>query len=216
MSSRSASYSEGDGATDPETQPEVVKMSALFELMVTDSPLGITSEEYEAMDEELCRRIEIVDGRVGFMASPSYEHQIITWNLRGALRERLPEGFAVATDLDLRLRDIPLLVRKPDVVVFRKDGWTGKAPLRAERVVLVAEVVSPGSVTVDRVDKPAEYAAAGIPHFWRVEQGFDLTVFVHELAANGAAYGQPTPFDLRYVASEPFEINLDVQALSAE
>lgn len=216
MSSRSASYGGGDGATDPGTQPEVADMSALIDLMATDSPLGITSEEYEAMDEELCRRIEIVDGRVTFRASPSYEHQIIAWNLRGALREKLPEGYAVATDLDVRLRDVPLLVRKPGVVVFRKEGWNGKSPLRGDTVVMVAEVVSPGSVTVDRVDKPAEYAAAGIPYFWRVEQGFDLTLFVYELAANGDAYTRPAPFDLKYVSSKPFEINLDVQALSAE
>jgi Uma2 family endonuclease len=197
-------------------QPEVAKMSALLDLMVTASPLGITPEEYEAMDEELCRRIEIVDGRVAFMASPSYEHQMIALNLWNALREKLPEGYGAVVDLDVRLRDTPLLVRQPDVIVFRKDGRSGKAPLRADSVVLVAEVVSPGSVTVDRVDKPAEYAAAGIPHFWRLEQGFGLTLFAYELAANGSAYTAPASFDLRYVASKPFEINLDVQALSVE
>jgi Uma2 family endonuclease len=191
-------------------------MGASFDLMATAFPLGITSEEYEAMDEELCRRIEIVDGRVAFITNPSYQHQIIAWNLRGALRDKLPYGHAVATHLDVRLRDIPLLVRQPDVVVFRKDGWNGTSPLRAENVVLVAEVVSPGSVTVDRIDKPAEYASAGIPYFWRLEQGFDLTLFAYELAANGDAYPHPASFDLKYVAKEPFEINLDVQALSVE
>ena len=191
-------------------------MSALLDLMATGSPLGITSEEYEAMDEELCRRIEIVDGRVAFTARPSYEHQIIVWNLRGALRGKLPEGYAVATDLDVRLRDIPLLVRRPGVVVFRKEGCGGKSPLRADDVVLVAEVVSPGSVTVDRVDKPAEYAAAGIPHFWRLEQGFGPTLFVYELAPHGGTYSPPVSFDLKYAASKPFEISVDVQALSVE
>jgi hypothetical protein len=71
-------------------------------------------------------------------------------------------------------------------------------------------------VTGDRVDKPAEYASAGIPHFWRLEQGFGLTLFAYELAGNGGGYAQPASFDLKYVASEPFEINFDVQALSAE
>jgi Putative restriction endonuclease len=216
MSSRSARYGDHDGATDPGTQPEVAEMSALLDLMATGSPLGITPEEYEAMDEELCRRIEIVDGRVAFVADPAYEHQIIGWNLRGALREKLPDGYAVANELDVRLREVPLLVRKPDVVVFRKGGRNGTSPLRAENVVLAAEIVSPGSVTVDRVDKPAEYAAAGIPHSWRLEQGFGLTLFVYELAANAATYAQPVSFDLKYVARAPFEIDLDVQALSVE
>jgi Putative restriction endonuclease len=29
--------------------------------------------------------------------------------------------------------------------------------------------MSPGSVTTDQTDKPAEYAAAGIRHYWRLE-----------------------------------------------
>jgi Putative restriction endonuclease len=37
-------------------------------------------------------------------------------------------------------------------------------------VLLVAEVVSPGSETTDRVLKPAQYATAGIQFHWRVEQ----------------------------------------------
>lgn len=134
---------------------------------------------------------------------------MIALNLWNALREKLPEGYGAVVDLDVRLRDTPLLVRQPDVIVFRKDGRSGKAPLRAHSVL-------PGSVTVDRVDKPAEYAAAGIPHFWRLEHGFGLTLFADELAANGSAYTAPASFDLKYVASKPFEINLDVQALSVE
>ncbi len=47
--------------------------------------------------------------------------------------------------------------------------------------MLVVEVMSPGSVTADQIDKPAEYAAAGIEHFWRVENmdnaELGLTVF---------------------------------------
>jgi Uma2 family endonuclease len=31
------------------------------------------------------------------------------------------------------------------------------------------EVESPSSLTEDRVTKPAQYAAAGIRHYWRIE-----------------------------------------------
>ncbi|MEO3788916.1 Uma2 family endonuclease [Nonomuraea sp. B10E15] len=34
--------------------------------------------------------------------------------------------------------------------------------------LLVVEIVSPGSITQDTVDKVAEYAKAGIPHYWIV------------------------------------------------
>jgi Uma2 family endonuclease len=36
-------------------------------------------------------------------------------------------------------------------------------------VVLVVEAVSPSSITLDRVTKPAIYAEMGIPYFWRID-----------------------------------------------
>jgi Uma2 family endonuclease len=86
----------------------------------------------------------------------------------------------VATSIDLRLRDVPLLNRRPDVVVYDASVPDDDA-LRPEHCLLVVEVMSPGSVTTDQHDKPAEYAAAGITHFWREEHGGTgrqtLTVF---------------------------------------
>jgi len=41
--------------------------------------------------------------------------------------------------------------------------------LRPQHCTLVVEVMSPGSVTADQTDKPAEYAVSRIPHYWRVE-----------------------------------------------
>ncbi|HYS38016.1 MAG TPA: Uma2 family endonuclease [Pseudonocardiaceae bacterium] len=83
-------------------------------------------------------------------------------------------------DVDLRLRDVPLLNRRPDVVVY-DASLPDDAALRPEHCMLVVEVMSPGSVTADQIDKPAEYAAAGIEHFWRVENmdnaELGLTVF---------------------------------------
>ncbi|MFD2491822.1 Uma2 family endonuclease [Amycolatopsis jiangsuensis] len=43
-------------------------------------------------------------------------------------------------------------------------------PTRPEHVLLVVEVVSPGSGTTDRIVKTDQYAKAGIPFYWRVEQ----------------------------------------------
>ncbi len=43
-------------------------------------------------------------------------------------------------------------------------------PTRPEHVLLVAEVVSPGSETTDRIVKADQYARAGIGFYWRTEQ----------------------------------------------
>jgi Uma2 family endonuclease len=53
--------------------------------------------------------------------------------------------------------------------------WQGAAfhtfGYHAAGVLLAVEVVSAGSLTMDRVAKPAIYAQAGIPLFWRVDEG---------------------------------------------
>jgi Uma2 family endonuclease len=46
----------------------------------------------------------------------------------------------------------------------------GDAKALRAHCALVVEVMSPGSVTTDQTDKPAEYAAARILHYWRLEQ----------------------------------------------
>ena len=53
--------------------------------------------------------------------------------------------------------------RVPDLVVVREgiDLWDAKTISPAD-VELVIESVSPGSVTEDRITKPAQYAAQGI------------------------------------------------------
>ena len=74
----------------------------------------------------------------------------------------------VNSDVDLRLRDVPLLNRRPDVVLYRCLDRERGERLRAEHALLVIEIVSPGSETQDTTDKPGEYAKAGIPHYWIV------------------------------------------------
>jgi len=74
-------------------------------------------------------------------------------------------------------------VPKPDVVVYDKrdlDVFTAEC-VPIEKVALVVEVVSPGSRQDDRVRKPAMFAAAKVPYYWRVERGDDGLPVVHEL-----------------------------------
>ena len=76
-------------------------------------------------------------------------------------------------------------VRAPDVLVYAADAPShGRVPL--DKVLAVVEVVSPGSETTDRVVKPLEYAEAGIPYYWRVENAEDEPV-VHTYKLDRAA-----------------------------
>lgn len=72
--------------------------------------------------------------------------------------------------------------RVPDVVVCRRLP-RGATRLHVEDVLLAVEVLSPSSVLNDRVSKPAQYAAAGIPHYWLLEPDAPA-LLVHELHDN--------------------------------
>ncbi|MCT2585296.1 Uma2 family endonuclease [Actinophytocola sp. S1-96] len=128
-------------------------------------PDGLSAGDYDALPEERRRRIEVVDGGVVTRLDPPRFHQRATRRLANHL-----DGarYAVDTDVELRLRDVPLLSRRPDIAVY-EAALPVDSVLRPEHCLLVVEVMSPQSISMDQIAKPAEYAAAGIEHFWRLE-----------------------------------------------
>jgi Uma2 family endonuclease len=75
--------------------------------------------------------------------------------------------------------------RIPDLTVWARplpsSVWTALSDL-----LLVVEIVSPGSREMDAVTKRTEYARAGIPRYWVVERDAAQTVTLHTLAPDGA------------------------------
>jgi Uma2 family endonuclease len=135
------------------------------------SSLLLTEEGYEALPSELCKSIEVVNGRVIFRESPSPGHQRVSRNLTMALlaaRPPLP-CLDVLQDTDMRYRHRnphvaragkKFTFRRPDIAVLRclKPGalpWSDD--------VLVAIEITSSDDDVDFNDKRAEYAAQGIP-----------------------------------------------------
>jgi Uma2 family endonuclease len=144
-------------------------------LTIRPQPALVTAEEYEALPEEIAKAIEIVDGYVVYCASPTLDHQTAARRLANLLERHARMAMAdghecvvVNTDVDLRLRDVPLHNRRPDVVLYRCLSPERRERLRAEHALLVVEIVSPGSEIQDTADKLGEYAGAGIPHYWIV------------------------------------------------
>src|SRR5262245_46631799 len=129
-------------------------------------PLVVTPQEYESLPES--RLLELVDGVVHAMTPATRRHQEITDNLKLALRRLCPKEFVAVREQELRMHDD--LRRVPDLMVIKAEAddqqryWFSPA-----ETILVVEVVSPHTRTVDRLHKPAEYADAGIGHYWRVE-----------------------------------------------
>ena len=56
--------------------------------------------------------------------------------------------------------------------------------LSVDDVLLVVEIISPGSEATDTVAKRTEYAGAGIPQYWTVDQDPAQTVTMYRLDGN--------------------------------
>src|SRR4051812_16926938 len=124
----------------------------------------VTAEQYATWTAEQCAGIEIVDGMVVAGPSASKRHNRLARVLANALDVAAGPEWNADTDFDVRLQDVPLNNRRPDVTVYRAET-IDVTPTR-----LVVEVVSPGSETTDRIVKADQYARAGIQFYWRVEQ----------------------------------------------
>jgi Uma2 family endonuclease len=187
-------------------------MTALPDWMISTGD-GLTAADYEALPEEVCRQIEIVDGAIFVSPSPRRAHQHLAHNLVTALKSAAgPEGTAVG-DVDLRLRDVPLLNRRPDVVVY-DASLPDDAVLRPEHCLLVIEIMSQGSMTLDRIDKPGEYAASGITHFWRIESDDQkINVFRYQLDPMTRTYALVGLDTGRLDVKEPVRLNVDLDEL---
>ena len=176
---------------------------------------GLTPEDYVGLPEEVCRCIEIIDGGVLVNPSPSRSHQRVMRRLAHVLEDACEAGVEVATSVDLRLRDVPLLNRRPDIVVY-SAALPSEAVLKPEHCTLVVEIMSPGSVTADQIDKPGEYAASGIQHFWRVENTDDpekLRVFRYLLDPTTGMYTPAAVHDGPFTVTDPFTVNIDLAGL---
>jgi len=139
----------------------------------------ITRDVYLDLPEDISREIEVVDGWMVRCERPTPSHRAIAVNLIVALRQAVKLADAadntchrVSGDIDMLISEGPKFhFRSPDALVYRciseDRGRWGDRPYASD-CVLVVEVVSADSVTTDVRDKRAEYAAAGIPHYWIV------------------------------------------------
>ncbi|MFI9640009.1 Uma2 family endonuclease [Micromonospora sp. NPDC051925] len=126
-----------------------------------------TLEDLLALPDD-APRVELVDGVIQVTPSPTLGHQDTASLLWLWLRSHAPDHLRVAQAVGVGLS--PNTSRQPDVLLYRAEVPADRFRLRPSDVVLAVEIVSPGTRRVDRFAKPGEYAAAGIPFYWRVEQ----------------------------------------------
>jgi Uma2 family endonuclease len=130
--------------------------------------LTLTEEQYDALPDQVRKLIEVIDGHVIFCQSGTPEHSDVGRRLANRVEAARPAHpcTRVSTNIDVHFMkrkrsDGKLSFRRPDVSVYKCIERGAK--LSAPDVLLVVEIVSPGSGYTDTVDKLAEYAYEGIP-----------------------------------------------------
>ena len=122
--------------------------------MTVHAPLTMTKEAFLAWVERREVRHELSAGRVFKPPRINLRHAIVTGNLTLALRSRLSidqydlTGASFAVHIDDN-------VRFPDLMIepAQEDGQSRKA----EAPILIAEVLSPGTLHIDFGEKKREY-----------------------------------------------------------
>jgi Uma2 family endonuclease len=171
--------------------------------------------EWENLPEDSPHRLEVVEGILLVSPRPMPFHQRAVSRLDYLINEQLPPELCAFPGVEVILAEEPLTIRAPDVLVTSTAvAEANPARFRPQDVVLAVEVLSTGSVRTDRVTKFAEYAEAGIVHYWIV----DLTPPANLLAYRvidgvdelSGEYAATSELDLDGTA-----ITLDLDALTA-
>ncbi|WP_307870961.1 Uma2 family endonuclease [Micromonospora sp. C51] len=154
-------------------------------------------------------RVELRDGVLVLVPSPTYGDQTISNLLWMWFRRNAPFDVSPATAVGVVMSHRNTF--EPDVVLLRRPVVAESHYFDAEQVVLAVEVVSPGTRRRDRLEKPADYADAGIPHYWRIEQNpvhvyaYDLVDGRYELVADSAE---------ELIVTKPFDVRLPVRDIT--
>lgn len=142
-------------------------------------PDGWTVDDLDLLPDDALR-YELSDGALIVTPLPQIRHDDLAAQLVLRLGGALPPEHRVAAAAGVYF-DLHNY-RQPDVSVYRREAASGRR-LEVADVLLAVEIMSPTSVSTDQVTKPAQYAAAGIRCFWRLEPD-PLVLITYELAGD--------------------------------
>jgi Uma2 family endonuclease len=132
------------------------KMTAQQFLMLGQDPPGV--------------KLELVNGEIAVSPSPTPDHSTVVIELVTILNPHIREHRLGQLHQDVDTILDRFTVRRPDLLFFSSSRMhlIGKKAMEGPPDLAI-EVISPTSIEIDREDKLAEYAAAGVAHYWIVD-----------------------------------------------
>jgi Uma2 family endonuclease len=181
-------------------------------------PRGLLSlEQWDALELDRTRRWELGEGTLIMSPRPQLWHQRISKRLTRLLDDHLPDGLEAVPEIEvITSASFPPSVRDPDIVVIPDRVFERRlARVPATDVVLVVEIVSPGSRGTDHVMKLHEYAKAGIPHYWIVDPDVPEHDSFLAYRLDGEGYRRVAVLDgHRIRVREPLELEFTLDVLT--
>ena len=145
---------------------EVYTMAPAF-LLDTEM---ITLEQYDNLPED--RRVEVFEGFVYDMSSPSQIHQALSMELSNIIYNHIKNKNGSCSvfnaPFDVKLSDSPLTIVQPDIMVIcDKNKLDGKRCNGAPDFII--EIISPGNPSDDYIKKLFYYKNYGVREYWIVD-----------------------------------------------
>jgi Uma2 family endonuclease len=175
----------------------------------------LTLDEWEALPEDSTHRFELVEGVLLVAPRPTSLHQLVLIELGSELNRQLPADLTALPEVEVLVdAGPPPTLRVPDLaVVSTLSAQSNLARFDAADVLLAVEILSPGTRRTDRVLKAAEYAEAGILHYWLVD--LDPPVSLAALRLADGAYQPDTVTDGAVELTSIGPVQLDLPALAS-
>ncbi|WP_199429010.1 Uma2 family endonuclease [Qaidamihabitans albus] len=174
----------------------------------------LTLEEWADLPQDESLRYELVEGVLSVVPRPAPLHQRVMYRLTFQLNGQLPDELEAVQDTEIVVEAAhPATVRAPDVVVTHtRVVEANPARLDATDVVLAVEIISPGTKRTDQVTKFAEYAEAGIEHYWLIDLDSPLTVTAYQLI--DGEYEIIADSEEPFTVTAPVELKIDPATLA--
>lgn len=174
---------------------------------------GWSTDDLDALPED-GRRRELLDGVLIVSPSPTRVHQTIAGRLMVTLEDGCPDEYDVTQGVEVRISRTRSFI--PDVLVTTAEAAArNPAHYAPHEVALAVEIVSPSTRSIDRVLKPALYAQAGIPFYWRVEvEDGGIVVHTHRIDPVDEVYTETGRWTKYVDTGEPFPVNLPISRIT--
>lgn len=185
----------------------------------------LTISEYAKLGEDDQSRWELQEGNLVVSPSPSPDHMLASYALCDQLKAQLPSTVIVVPDIDIDLQldsaEKSGTSRRPDLVVVERSAVarvrTEGGLLLASETLLVVEILSPGSRRTDYLIKRAEYADAGIPHYWIIdlEPADEVSLLACRRIAGIAGYVDDGAATGSYTTELPYPVTIDLNTIGS-